>query len=105
MFNFPKNMSNTKIKRRLRVCKFCRDVFVDLNKVNYSLSYNSYLPGIIISKIYLTEEVCKSLFDTFGINKYFNFKKYKKTLHIYIDKKYINKIDELETLFKIQGIL
>ena len=109
MFNFPKNMSDAKIKRHFKACQFCRDVFIDLdkaglsiyNKVNYDLSS----PGIIISKIYLTEKTCKDLFTAFGINKYFNVKGYRKTIHISIDKKYMNKIDELETLFKIQGII
>ena len=109
MFNFPKNMSDAKIKRHLRVCQFCRDVFVDLDKAGLSiynkvnLNYDS--PGIIISKVYLTEETCKDLFKAFGIDEYFNVKEYKKTLHISLNKKYINEIDELETLFKIQGII
>ena len=109
MFNFPKNMSDAKIKRHLRACQFCRDVFVNLdkaglgiyNKVN--LNWNS--PSIIISKVYLTEETCKSLFNAFGIDEYFNVKEYKKTLHISLNKKYINEIDELEILFKIQEII
>jgi len=109
MFNFPKNMSDAKIKRLLRACQFCRDVFVDLDKAGLSiynkvnLNYDS--PGIIISKIYLTEETCKGLFKAFGIDEYFNVKEYKKTLHISINKKYINEIDRLEILFKIKEII
>ena len=111
MFNFPKNMSDIKRKRCLRACQFCRDVVIDLDKAGLSIyskanfNYNLNSPGIIISKIYLTEEMCKCLFNTFDINKYFNVKGYRKTIHISIDKKYMNKIDELETLFKIQGII
>ena len=109
MFNFPKNMSDAKRKRCLRACQFCRDVFVDLDKAGLNIynkvNYNLNSPGIIISKIYLTEETCKGLFNAFGIDEYFNVKEYRKTLHISINKKYINEIDELETLFKIQGII
>lgn len=106
MFNFPKNMSDAKIKRYLRACQFCRDVFIDLNKVEYNkVNYDLNSPGIIISKMYLTEETCKSLFNMFGIAEYFNAKEYKKTLHISLNKKYIDKIDELETLFKIREII
>ena len=109
MFDFPKNMSDIKRKRRLRVCQFCRDVFAHLDKakldVYNKVNYNVNSPGIIIPKIYLTEETCKGLFNTFSINEYFNIKEYKKTLHISIDKKYTNEMDELETLFKIQGII
>lgn len=109
MFNFPKNMSDAKIKRHLRACQFCRDVFVDLDEAGLNiynkvhLNYNS--PGIIISKVYLTEETCKGLFNAFGIDEYFNVKEYKKTLHIFLNKKYINKIDELKILFKLQEII
>ena len=109
MFNFPKNMSDAKIKRRLRACQFCRDVFINLDKAGLSLYHkvnlNCNSAGIVISKVYLTEETCKGLFNAFGINEYFNVKEYKKTLHISLNKKYINEIDELETLFKMQGII
>lgn len=109
MFDFPKNMSDIKRKRRLRMCQFCRDVFTHLDKAGLNIydkvNYDVNSPGVIIPKIYLTEETCKGLFNAFNINEYFNVKGYKKTLHISIDKKYINEMDELETLFKIQGII
>ena len=109
MFNFPKNMSDAKIKRRLRTCQFCRDVFINLDKAGLSLYHkvnlNCNSAGIVISKVYLTEETCKGLFNAFGIDEYFNVKEYKKTLHISLNKKYIHEIHELETLFKIQGII
>lgn len=109
MFNFPKNMSDAKIKRHLKACQFCRDVFVDLDKAGLSIynkmNYNLNSPGIIISKTYLTEETCNGLFNAFGIDEYFKVKEYKKTLHISLNKKYIDEINELETLFKIQGII
>ena len=109
MFNFPKNMSDAKIKRRLRVCQFCRDVFINLDKAGLSLYHkvnlNCNSAGIIISKVYLTEETYKGLFNAFGIDEYFNVKEYKKTLHISLNKKYIHEIDKLETLFKMQGII
>ena len=109
MFNFPKNMSDAKIKRHLRVCQFCRDVFINLDKAGLSLYHkvnlNCNSAGIVISKVYLTEETCKGLFNAFGIDEYFNVKEYKKTLHISLNKKYMNEIDELETLFKMQRII
>ena len=111
MFNFPNNMSDSKKKRYLRACQFCRDVFIDVDRVKLNLYDDSGVslrvggPGIIISKVYLTTQTARALFDNFGINEYFSVKEYKKTIHIILNKKYVDKIDELETLFKLQEII
>lgn len=109
MFNFPSNMSDNKKKMYLRACQFCRDTFIDMDRLGLNLydkvNFNTVKPGIIVSKVYLTAQTAMTLLNDFYISEYFCIKEYKKTLHILLNKKYINKIDELETLFKIQGII
>lgn len=103
-------MFDSKKKRYLRACQFCRDVFIDVDRLKLNL-YDDGVglhvggPGIILSKVYLTAQTARALFDNFGINEYFSVKEYRKTIHIILNKKYIDKIDELETLFKLQEII
>ena len=74
MFNFPKNMSDAKIKRRLRACQFCRDIFINLDKAGLSLYHkvnlNCNSAGIVISKVYLTEETQCLVSIPYGANRH-----------------------------------
>ena len=79
-----------------------------LNNV-INIDYNNNIPGLIIV---FREEVINSIYyeirklyrDKNLIN-YFNWKRFNKSIHIDLKKEYTNKLEELETLLRIRGIL
>lgn len=77
-----------------------------INIIN--IDYNNNIPGLIII---FKEEIIDSMY--YEIRKlyrdknlidYFDWKRFNKSIHINLKKEYINKLEELETLFRIQHI-
>jgi hypothetical protein len=93
---------------------FCLAVLEQIHLTPYILNniinidYNNNIPGLIII---FKEEIIDSMYyeirklyrDKNLIN-YFNWKRFNKSIHINLKKEYINKLEELETLFRIQHI-
>lgn len=78
-----------------------------LNNIT-NIDYNNNIPGLIII---FKEEIMDStyyeirkLYKDKNLINYFNWKRFNKSIHIDFKKEYINKIEELETLFKMQNI-
>lgn len=94
--------------------EFCLAVLEQVHLTPYILNniinidYNNNIPGLIII---FKEEIMDSMYyeirklyrDKNLIN-YFNWKRFNKSIHINLKKEYINKLEELETLFRIQHI-
>ena len=49
-------------------------------------------------------KIIRKLYRDKNLIDYFNWKRFNKSIHIDLKKEYINKLEELETLFKIQNI-
>lgn len=93
---------------------FCLAVLEQVHLTPYILNniinidYNNNIPGLIII---FKEEIIDStyceirkLYKNKNLIDYFNWKKFNKSIHIDLKKEYMNKIEELETLFKMQNI-
>ena len=85
----------------LGVLKNCL-VFDEFNLVEY----NNKEPGVI----FYTEdwasgshyaEIRKS-FRNKNVDSYFNIKRYKSSIHVLLKKEYIDQIEDLETILKLQ---
>ena len=74
-----------------------------------NVTYNNNIPGLII---FFREEIIidsiyyeiRKLYKDKNLINYFNWKRFNKSIHIDLKKEYINKLEELETLFKMQNI-
>ena len=94
--------------------EFCLAVLEQVRLTPYILNniinidYNNNIPGLIII---FKEEIIDSIYyeirklyrDKNLIN-YFNWKRFNKSIHIDLKKEYTNKLEELETLFKMQNV-
>jgi len=93
---------------------FCLAVLEQVHLTPYILNniinidYNNNIPGLIIV---FKEEIIdfiyyeiRKLYRDKNLINYFNWKRFNKSIHIDLKKEYINKLEELETLFKMQNI-
>ena len=72
------------------------------------VEYNNFVPGIIVkcdNTGFNYIDVVDDILMRHNINLYFNTKEYKYSIQINLKKEYVDKIEELETLFKIRNIL
>lgn len=92
----------------------CREVLYQLRVAEYladtcDIAYNQFKPGLILKFLYEEDTApdyygLREVYRKAGIMLYFDWKLFKKTIHINLKKEYIDKIEELETVLKIQGI-
>lgn len=95
--------------------RLCKDVLYQLRIAEYladtyDVAYNQFKPGLILKFLYEEDtapDYCglREVYRKAGIISYFDLKLFKKIIHINLKKKYINKIEELETIFKMKGII
>ena len=90
------------VLNRLRVFEYLGDI--------YYIKYNQFKPGLILKFLYEEDtapDYCglRETYRKVGFMLYFDWKLFKKTIHINLKKEYINEIDKLKALFKIQGII
>jgi len=77
-----------------------------------NIEYNNKQPGIII-QVHIKQPVFKknyfNAFDIFlkqnALDMYFDVIKYNSSIHVNLKKEYYNKHEQLEVLFRMQGIL
>lgn len=86
---------------QLRVAEYLADT--------YDIVYNQFKPGLILKFIYKEDTApdyrgLREAYRKAGIIEYFDLKLFTKTIHIYLKKEYVNKLEELMVIFKMQGI-
>lgn len=90
-----------KVLYQLRVAEYLADT--------YDIAYNQFKPGLILKFLYEEDTApdYRGLRETYrraGFILYFDWKLFKKTIHINLKKEYINEIEKLETVLKMRGI-
>jgi len=72
------------------------------------IEYNNFVPGIIVkcnNTSFNYMRMIEKILKNYTIDIYFDIKEYQYSIQINLKKEYVNQIQELETLFKIQGII
>lgn len=111
---FSENISEKAQLRHEQASYFCYEVLQQLHTAEYLadlqyIDYNQLKPGIILRFIYEQDVTydynkLKEIYQKVGIISYFDWKLFNKTIHINLKKEYIDKLDELMIVFKIQGV-
>ena len=111
---FSENISEKAQFRHEQANHFCFEVLCQLRVAEYladtyDVVYNQFKPGLILKFLYEEDtapDYCglREVYRKASIISYFDWKLFKKTIHINLKKKYINKIEKLETILKMKGI-